>query len=49
MRCGVDIFGAMHFSLCDLDRSRAGSMTTEFELRIDFYRDKNGGKNWSGM
>jgi len=24
-------------------------MTPEFELRIDFHRDKNGGKNWSGM
>jgi len=24
-------------------------MTLEFGLRIDFHRDKNGGKNWSGM
>jgi len=24
-------------------------MTPEFGLRIDFHRDKNGGKNWSGM
>jgi len=39
----------MHFSLRDLDRSRAGGMTPEFGLRIDFHRDKNGGKNWSGM
>jgi hypothetical protein len=44
MRCGVDVFGAMHFSL-----RRAGGMTPEFGLRMDFHKDKSDGKNWSGM